>query len=345
MLTSHSSWEEWFPPGLGGLTYLTSHIFTMVASAPLWGQRSEFQTSWVITDFSANPPPCSPTPHLFLLPPPPDLSHFQVFLAPSLDCSWLIFRSPAVILPNHQFSLPKSPSISYSVIVSFLPSLFLTFTVIFPMMTQCWLVPFGCMSLHPNRVWSVVACPFILMFLQRSAPRPKHSATLPNLYPTHSLTRPYRIYGWQPLLSLKPLNAGRWFISYEWRANLSAFLSHLWEEAADVWWVHVWCLCFTSILHRRIGLKHDWKKTEDEEAKEHRQQKRGPGWWCSENCCGNANMFSSLVGKYWRCFVITLGVSYRCTRYSLPSVCDTQSFPAMESFQHVLNVWCVSYRN
>lgn len=36
---------EWFPPGLGGLTYLTSHIFTMVASAPLQGQRSEFQTS------------------------------------------------------------------------------------------------------------------------------------------------------------------------------------------------------------------------------------------------------------------------------------------------------------
>lgn len=52
MLTSHSSWGEWFPPGLGGLAYLTSHIFTMVASAPLWGQRSEFQTSWVITDFS-----------------------------------------------------------------------------------------------------------------------------------------------------------------------------------------------------------------------------------------------------------------------------------------------------
>ncbi|CAB1423447.1 unnamed protein product [Pleuronectes platessa] len=45
MLTSHSSWGEWFPPRLEGLTYLTSHIFTMVASAPLWGWRSEFQTS------------------------------------------------------------------------------------------------------------------------------------------------------------------------------------------------------------------------------------------------------------------------------------------------------------
>lgn len=245
MLTSHSSWEEWFPPGLGGLTYLTSHIFTMVAFAPLWGRRSEFQTSWVITDFSANPPPCSPTHHLFLLPPPPDLFHFQVFLAPSLDCSWLIFCSPAVILPNHQFSLPKSPSISYSVPVSFLPSLFLTFTVISPMMTQCWLVPFGCMSLHPNRVWSVVACPFILMFLQRSAPRPKHSATLPNLYPTHSLTLPYRIYGWQPLLSLKPLNAGRWFISYEWRANLKCIpVSSLRGSS--------WCLvssCLMSVFY------------------------------------------------------------------------------------------------
>lgn len=81
MLTSHSSWEEWFPPRLGGLAYLTSHIFTMVASALLWDQRSEFQTSWVITDFLERPLLTAPN-----LPPPPQgrhceiSSHCQVFL-------------------------------------------------------------------------------------------------------------------------------------------------------------------------------------------------------------------------------------------------------------------------
>lgn len=51
----------------------------------------------------SKPPPCSPTPHLFLLPAPPDLLHFQVVLAPSLDCSWLFSCPPAVIFPNQQF--------------------------------------------------------------------------------------------------------------------------------------------------------------------------------------------------------------------------------------------------
>lgn len=167
MLTSHSSWEEWFPPGLRGLTYLTSRIFTMVASASLWGRRSEFQTSSVITDFSANPLLCSPAPHLFLLPPPPDLLHFQVFFAPSLECSWLMFCPPAVTLPNYHFSLPKSPS--YSGIASFFLSLFL------------------------------VTCLFGLMFLQRPAPRPIHSATQPL---SHPLTKPPLLHLWLAALTL-----------------------------------------------------------------------------------------------------------------------------------------------
>lgn len=85
MLTSHSSWEEWFPPRLRGLAYLTSHIFTMVASALLWDQRSEFQTSWVITDFLERPLLTAPN-----LPPAPQghyceiSSHCQVFLVPPL---------------------------------------------------------------------------------------------------------------------------------------------------------------------------------------------------------------------------------------------------------------------
>lgn len=88
MLTSHSSWGEWFPPGLGGLTYLTSHIFTMVVSALLWGQRSEFQTSWVITDFtgfSAHPLPARSTnpSHELLFVAPPSLLWFF------LDPFWL----------------------------------------------------------------------------------------------------------------------------------------------------------------------------------------------------------------------------------------------------------------
>lgn len=88
MLTSHSSWGEWFPPGLGGLTYLTSHIFTMVVSALLWGQRSEFQTSWVITDFtgfSAHPLPArsSNPSHELLFVAPPSLLWFF------LDPFWL----------------------------------------------------------------------------------------------------------------------------------------------------------------------------------------------------------------------------------------------------------------
>lgn len=62
MLTSHSSLEEWFPPGLRGLAYLTSHIFTMVASTLLWGQRSEVKTSWVITDVLVKPALATPPP-------------------------------------------------------------------------------------------------------------------------------------------------------------------------------------------------------------------------------------------------------------------------------------------
>lgn len=132
MLTSHSSWEEWFPPRLRGLAYLTSHIFTMVASAPLGDHRSEFQTSWVITDFLEKPlltgpnlpPSRPPLQDLFPLP------GFPCSAADDLNCFPL-----AVIFSNHTFF----PSISSSDIFWFLPSfIYLTFNLLLMTVMSLW---------------------------------------------------------------------------------------------------------------------------------------------------------------------------------------------------------------
>lgn len=48
--------------------------------------------------------------------------------------------------------------------------------------------------------------------------------------PTNPLQpNPHHINGWKPFLSLKPLHAGRWFISYEWRAQTKV---HSWLSPA-----------------------------------------------------------------------------------------------------------------
>lgn len=119
--------------------------------------------------------------HWLLCKPPPLLSHpssvpaptaARSFTFPGLPCSFTQMLlayvcPPAVTLPNYHFSLPKSPS--YSGIASFLPSLFL------------------------------VTCLFSLMFLQRSAPRPIHSATQPL---SHPLTNPPLLHLWLTALAL-----------------------------------------------------------------------------------------------------------------------------------------------
>lgn len=154
MLTSHSSWEEWFPPRLRGLAYLTSHIFTMVASALLWDQRSEFQTSWVIADFLEMPLLTAPNP------PSPQgchcgiFSRCQVFLVPPL-------MSLAVFLL--QWFSPITHSFLPFPVVSF--SYFFRFFVL--LLRYCWWQwclygsPRVCAKLHyppasshlPNSLW------------------------------------------------------------------------------------------------------------------------------------------------------------------------------------------------
>lgn len=260
MLTSHSSWEEWFPPGLGGLTYLTSHIFTMVASASLWGRRSEFQTSWVITDFSPNPPSALPPP-IYSCSQRRQISYIS--RSSSLPHSIALGFSLALLQWYSQInssSLPKSLSISNSGIVSFLPSLFLTFTVILTMTTQCRLLPFGCMSLNPNRVLSVVTWLFSLMLLQRGLHHAPYIMLLfPKLYPNHPPTPLSHL--WLTALTLTKTPACGSMVYFLWMKgpNESAFLSHLWEEAAG-------CLvssCLTSVLYIHSTpenrIKHDWE--------------------------------------------------------------------------------------
>lgn len=147
MLTSHSSWEEWFPPGLRGLAYLTSHIFTMVASALLWGQRSEFQTSWVITDVLGKPLLAIPPTKL----PMQDLFRLQGFPCSITDLS--CFPSCSYILHSHIISFHFQ---------FFFTSFFfyLSFTLILMTVISLWVNLGLCKALSapalshpPNPVW------------------------------------------------------------------------------------------------------------------------------------------------------------------------------------------------
>lgn len=131
MLTPHSSWEEWFPPGLRGLAYLTSHIFTMVASALLWGQRSKFQTSWVITDILvkpllAIPPKKLPMQDLFTLQGFPYSTTDDLSCFPS--CSYILHSH--IISFHFQFfftSFPSFLSLSFTLILMTVISLWVNF--------------------------------------------------------------------------------------------------------------------------------------------------------------------------------------------------------------------------
>lgn len=268
MLTSHSSWQEWFPPVLGGLTYLTSHIFTMVASAPLWGRRSEFQTSWVITDFSSTPSPCSPTPLLYSR-----CLHRWIFgislVSVFCDCCWIWIPllSCRACSPRWFFPLHKSfPLSNFGIRLLFLP--LSHFHCPFNNANFCYLgVSISIQTLFYQKqpaslVWCLQKC--VNQLLPRAASHP------PTKPPSHRCPPP-----------LTGTPACGLMVYFLWMKGLneSAFLSPAWEEAAG-------CLvssCLTSVFHihstpeNRIKLDWEHRQHEDEKA-EHQQQKIASRW-------------------------------------------------------------------
>lgn len=94
----------------------------------------------------------------------------------------------------------------------------------------------------PNWRWSVRTCFISFMFLpwdQHHDPyimRPFLSFIPPTDQSILNPPCPHQISGWQPLLSLKLLHAGWWFISYEWMAWKKVHSSELWDKAAGFMW-------------------------------------------------------------------------------------------------------------
>lgn len=263
MLTSHSSWGEWFPPGLGGLTYLTAHIFTMVVSALLWGQRSEFQTSWVITDFtgfSAHPLPARSTnpSHELLFVAPPSLLWFFLdpFWLQVKKLSWWMqrfhpcchfccrFKSDQIILGGG-FSDQRIKSLISSFKSTNLPH---------------WL---------QVSVESFTSCSIHQVSVPKTCPSPSVPCNL-------NLVSHQRLAG----LTLAKTPACGSMVYFLWMKdpNESAFLPRLWKETAG-------CLvssCQASVfdIHRRVKQY----TTEGKAKMKHMVKKninKGPRGWCA----------------------------------------------------------------
>ena len=190
-----------------------------------------------------HPPPSVPPillPQSVPLPVLPARLHFQVFPPPSLDR--LFSCSPAV-----HFISALNLFLSH-----FFLRFFLTFTVILHQRPNPDSYPLGVWNQKAKS--SLIHCylsHYPDVSTEPSAPCSIHYAPFPKPYPTHPPTlcnpTPYHINGWQPLRSLKPLHVGRWFISYEWRAQtkVHSCLNSERKQLA-VWWVQVRCRCFTS---------------------------------------------------------------------------------------------------
>ena len=260
MLTSHSSWEEWFPPGLGGAHI--PHLSHFHHGGIRFTLGSKVRVPDLLNDhwLLPKPPLSSPTPSSI---PAPGATRFLTFSG--LTCSFtqmlLAFTyPPAVIFLKHQHSLSKSLSI---------PLLALSYSSFFFSHPYCHdtkmpFLPFAGLSWNPKWYGSFNTC--VLLFLQRvPATGFTYCAPFPKLYATHKTL--CGIYGWQPLLSPRLLHAyGQCFsyvfpYSYEWMnsATKNHFRVISEKKQKDVSWIQVWCRCLLICSTQGNNIRFNWK--------------------------------------------------------------------------------------